>query len=164
MRQLKSISRVEQLGNIYVVNFLKNENTILHFSKPEVQAAIGSNKFAIFGNPKTKKFSELMPEILNHIGPKQMSLLQELMKETYKKNVDKIAEADQKEENDIPNLVEGQNFKEASKKEQPLNYKRGFFFQQIRQFRLIMEVCKSNINQLNPFNHKKLIKFKRQIQ
>ncbi|CAD8150499.1 unnamed protein product [Paramecium octaurelia] len=120
-KKLKQVIKkfgVQQLGNIDEVNFFKDDNTIIHFSKPEVQAAIGSNTFAIFGNPETKKFAELMPEILNHIGPNQMGLLQELMKENQsKEKVEKIAEADAKDEDDIPVLVQGQNFEEASKKE-----------------------------------------------
>lgn len=75
---------MQPLQGIDEVNFFKDDGSIIHFKKPEVQAAVASNTFAIFGNPETKRFSDLMPEILQHIGPKQMPMLKELMENTKK--------------------------------------------------------------------------------
>jgi hypothetical protein len=57
----------------------------------------------------------LFPEILTHLGPRQMGILKELLSKQMK-NVNKISEntIPEQNEDDIPDLVE--NFEEVSKK------------------------------------------------
>ncbi|KAM3144333.1 hypothetical protein pb186bvf_003497 [Paramecium bursaria] len=121
-KKLKQVIKrygVQPLQAIDEVNFFKDDNTIMHFKKPEVHAAFQSHSFAIFGNPETKTFKELMPDIMQQIGPKQLPLLQEMMASQLQRNPnDKIQESDAKDEEDVPELVGGENFEELSKHEQ----------------------------------------------
>lgn len=52
-----------------------------------------------------------MPEILSHLGPKQVGLLKDLFGNMGKKGVETIKE----ENEDVPELVSGANFEEKSK-------------------------------------------------
>ena len=54
-----------------------------------------------------------MPEILTHLGPKQVGLLKSLFGQMAKKSNNTIKE--EKDEEDVPELVSGANFEEKSK-------------------------------------------------
>lgn len=56
---------------------------------------------------------DLLPDILTHLGPKQLGALSQLIK----KPEDEIKESPGDEEEDVPSLV-NQDFEEASKKQQ----------------------------------------------
>lgn len=74
-----------------------------------VHSAISSNLFAIYGNAEEKELTELVPGILNQLGPDSLASLRKLA-ETYK-NMEKTM-GDKKDEDDdeIPDLVEGETF------------------------------------------------------
>lgn len=74
-----------------------------------MHAAVPANTFAIYGNGEDKELTELVPGILNQLGPDSLASLRKLA-ETYQ-NLQK-AEKDGagEEEDDIPELVEGENF------------------------------------------------------
>ena len=55
---------------------------------------------------------DLIPEIIQHLGPKQLQSLKELIKPT--KRSEDIKEQPGEEEEDIPNLV-NQNFEDKAK-------------------------------------------------
>ena len=57
---------------------------------------------------------ELIPDILQHLGPKQLESLKELIKPS-KKSED-IKEQPEEEDEEIPNLV-NQNFEDKAKEE-----------------------------------------------
>ncbi|CAK9303155.1 unnamed protein product [Gordionus sp. m RMFG-2023] len=59
---------VNTIPGIEEVNMIKNDGTVIHFNNPKVQASLASNTFAITGHGETKNFTELMPNILSHIG------------------------------------------------------------------------------------------------
>ena len=56
---------------------------------------------------------DLLPDILTHMGPKQMGALSKLLKKPA--GAEGIKESTAEEEEDVPNLV-NQDFEEASKK------------------------------------------------
>jgi len=68
----------QQLG-VDEINFFRDDNTILHFSRPEAYASIQNNTFIVSGEAETKTIKDLLPDIIQQLGPKQHKLLQELV-------------------------------------------------------------------------------------
>lgn len=85
----------------------QNETNSLSAS---VHAAVPSNTFALYGNGEEKELTELVPGILNQLGPDSLASLRKLA-ESYQ-NLQKAQGGDKKDddEDDIPDLVEGENF------------------------------------------------------
>ncbi len=77
-----------------------------------VHAAVPANTFAIYGNGEDKELTELVPGILNQLGPDSLASLRKLA-ESYqnmqKDGGDKEADDD---DDDIPDLVAGENFED----------------------------------------------------
>jgi nascent polypeptide-associated complex subunit beta len=61
------------------VNFFKDDNTILHFSKPEVYASVQNSTFIVTGESETKNIKDLLPDILQQLGPKQHKILKDIV-------------------------------------------------------------------------------------
>ncbi|KOS18310.1 Nascent polypeptide-associated complex subunit beta [Escovopsis weberi] len=88
------------------VNMFKEDGNVIHFAAPKVHAAVPSNTFAIYGNGEDKELTELVPGILNQLGPDSLASLRKLA-ESYQS----LQKAEKAEEDDeIPDLVEGENF------------------------------------------------------
>lgn len=89
-----------------------NTDLIAHHT---VHAAVPANTFAIYGNGEDKELTELVPGILNQLGPDSLASLRKLA-ESYQsmqqKEGDKEADDDE-----IPDLVAGENFEGESKVE-----------------------------------------------
>ncbi|KAL1972575.1 hypothetical protein VTN31DRAFT_6989 [Thermomyces dupontii] len=91
------------------VNMFKEDGNVIHFSNPKVHASVPSNTFALYGNGEEKELTELVPGILNQLGPDSLASLRKLA-ESYQ-NLQKKEEGEKKDdEDDIPDLVEGENF------------------------------------------------------
>lgn len=75
----------------------------ISFLPPLVHAAVQANTFAIYGNGEDKELTELVPGILNQLGPDSLASLRKLA-ESYQ-----LQKKDEDDE-DIPDLVEGENF------------------------------------------------------
>lgn len=105
------------LNDISEVNMFKDDGTIMNFKSPEVLASIPSNTVVVMGKSETKSVKDLLPDIIQHLGPKQFETLKEIMKGMKKpgKEGDSIKEAANEEDDEVPNLVGGANFEEASK-------------------------------------------------
>ncbi|CAG9940720.1 unnamed protein product [Clonostachys rosea f. rosea IK726] len=88
------------------VNMFKSDGNVIHFAAPKVHAAVPHNTFAIYGNGEDKELTELVPGILNQLGPDSLASLRKLA-ESYQ-NMQKGEKGD--DEDDIPDLVEGENF------------------------------------------------------
>ncbi len=71
-----------------------------------VHAAVPSNTFAIYGNGEDKELTELVPGILNQLGPDSLASLRKLA-ESYQNMSKDTKDAD---DDDIPDLVAGENF------------------------------------------------------
>jgi nascent polypeptide-associated complex subunit beta len=82
---------------------------------PIVHASVPSNTFAIYGNGEDKELTELVPGILNQLGPDSLASLRKLA-ESYQSLQKKEGGAEGKkegeddDEDDIPDLVDGENF------------------------------------------------------
>lgn len=76
-----------------------------------MHASVPSNTFAIYGAGEDKELTELVPGILNQLGPDSLASLRKLA-ESYqslqKKEVDD--KKDDSDDDDIPDLVEGKDF------------------------------------------------------
>ena len=79
-----------------------------------VHASVPSNTFAIYGNGEDKELTELVPGILNQLGPDSLASLRKLA-ESYQSLQKKDGggeggKGDDVDDDDIPDLVEGENF------------------------------------------------------
>ncbi|PIG89701.1 nascent polypeptide-associated complex (NAC) subunit [Aspergillus arachidicola] len=94
------------------VNMFKEDGNVIHFGAPKVHASVPSNTFALYGNGEEKELTELVPGILNQLGPDSLASLRKLA-ESYQNMQKNQAGAEGKkddDEDDIPDLVEGENF------------------------------------------------------
>ena len=76
-----------------------------------VHASVPSNTFAVYGNGEDKELTELVPGILNQLGPDSLASLRKLA-ESYQSMQKKDGGdgKDDPDDDDIPDLVEGQDF------------------------------------------------------
>lgn len=72
--QMKRLG-VNGIPGIEEVNMFKEDNSVIHFENPKVQANIGANTYVISGNNETKNISELAPQLLSQMGPEGMMKL-----------------------------------------------------------------------------------------
>ncbi|KAI4105258.1 MAG: hypothetical protein L6R37_002806 [Teloschistes peruensis] len=117
---------VQPIQAIEEVNMFKEDGNVIHFSAPKeikVHAAVPSNTFAVYGNGEDKELTELVPGILNQLGPDSLASLRKLA-ESYQSLQKKEGGAgaggsggeDGKggggddDDDDIPELVAGENF------------------------------------------------------
>jgi nascent polypeptide-associated complex subunit beta len=75
-----------------------------------VHAAVPANTFAIYGNGEDKELTELVPGILNQLGPDSLASLRKLA-ESYQSMQKKEGE-ENADDDDIPDLVAGETFDE----------------------------------------------------
>ena len=88
-----------------------------------VHASVPSNTFALYGAGEDKELTELVPGILNQLGPDSLASLRKLA-ESYQ-SLQKGGEGEDgkkiegaggdDDDEDIPDLVEGENFEGESK-------------------------------------------------
>jgi len=90
----------------------REDGNVLHFTAPKVHAAISSNTFAIYGTGQVKELTELVPGILNQLGPDSLASLRKLA-ESYQtvqpgqqKPPNVGGAADDDDDDDVPDLVE----------------------------------------------------------
>ena len=84
---------IQKLPEIEEVNFFKDDDTVIHFVKPDVQFAIKEKLLVVSGPNEEKPIKDLMPGIIKQVGPQQFEALKKLaetMKEakTEEKKVD----------------------------------------------------------------------------
>ncbi|POY75880.1 hypothetical protein BMF94_0963 [Rhodotorula taiwanensis] len=104
---------VQGVGAVEEVNMFMDDGKVLNFNRPTVHAAAGSNTYAVYGHGVAKEITELMPGIIQQLGPDTMASLQKLA-EQYSRGQQGpdgaagIAEADEEDDDadDIPELVE----------------------------------------------------------
>ena len=95
---------IQPMQGIDEANFFREDNMIMHFQNPKVQANIKDNFFVVSGPNEVKSVRDLMPGILTQLGPNSAKVLQDLLKEVKEtKN----------EEDEVPELVD-QNFEDIA--------------------------------------------------
>lgn len=116
---------VQPVTGVEEVNMFKEDGNVLHFGAPKVSvhAALPANTLAVYGPGQTKELTELVPGILNQLGPDSLANLRRLA-ESYQSLTARqaqlnAAKGDEKKDgevdDEIPDLVE--NFDEADKAE-----------------------------------------------
>ncbi|KFA64024.1 hypothetical protein S40285_04222 [Stachybotrys chlorohalonatus IBT 40285] len=105
-QSLKKLN-TQPIQAIEEVNMFKSDGNVIHFAAPKVHAAVQSNTFAIYGQGEEKELTELVPGILNQLGPDSLASLRKLA-ESYT-NLQKTEKGGD-DDDDIPDLVDGENF------------------------------------------------------
>jgi len=113
--QLKKL-QINPIPGIEEVNMFKDDGSVLHFSAPKVQASSQANTFAISGQAETKQVSEMLPSIVNQLGPEGFASLRKLAMEKVDEEKAAAVTQEVKPDDDVPEL-EG-DFEQASKQEE----------------------------------------------
>lgn len=103
---------VNTIPSIEEVNIFKDE-MVIQFVNPKVQASIAANTWVVSGSPQTKNLQDLLPGIINQLGPDNLINLKKIAQQ-FRNQGPHIAEED---DDDVPDLVEGETFEEAAKDE-----------------------------------------------
>ncbi|KAL8213737.1 hypothetical protein R6Q57_003186 [Mikania cordata] len=110
---------VNTIPSIEEVNIFKDE-TVIQFLNPKVQASIGANTWVVSGSPQTKKLQDILPGILNQLGPDNLDNLRKLAEQFQKQAPGEGAAAKSALEDDdeVPELVAGETFEAAAEEGQ----------------------------------------------
>ncbi|KAH8368600.1 hypothetical protein KR200_009276 [Drosophila serrata] len=121
---LKKLS-VNTIPGIEEMNIFKSDGTVIHFNNPKMQASLPGNTYAFTGHCESKKISEMMPDILTHLGSHDINQLKKLATEFANKSAaggagsSVAAAAADAGDDDVPDLVE--NFEEVAMADVPTN-------------------------------------------
>ena len=97
------------IPEIQEVNLFKDDGNVIHFTNPKLQAAINSNTYVVSGQAETKKLQDLLPGIINQLGPDNLANLKKIAESISKKD----SKEGGAEDDDVPELVD--NFDAAAK-------------------------------------------------
>ncbi|RZC88658.1 hypothetical protein C5167_016517 [Papaver somniferum] len=111
---------VNAIPAIQEVNIFKDD-VVIQFQNPKVQASIAANTWVVSGSPQTKKLQDLLPGIINQLGPDNLDNLRKLA-EQFQKQMSGGAGAipgtiPEEDDNDVPELVAGETFEAAADEE-----------------------------------------------
>ncbi|KAJ7204649.1 hypothetical protein GGX14DRAFT_645722 [Mycena pura] len=114
---------VQPIPGVEEVNMFREDGNVLHFTAPKglsypcavsydaLHAALTANTFAIYGAGHVKELTELVPGILNQLGPDSLASLRKLA-ESYQAIQGQTgtrpagAAAEDDDDDDVPDLVE----------------------------------------------------------
>lgn len=93
-----------------------DDGTIIHFNNCEVQASLPANTFVIISPAEAKSITEMLPEILSHLGANSLTSPRKF-NEQFPRQVDRKAPTpeDTDDDKDVSDLLE--NFYETSNNE-----------------------------------------------
>ena len=108
---------VTNIPAIEEVNLFTADGKVIHFANPKVQASIAANTYVVSGPNETKQLTELLPGIMNQLGPDNIDHLKQIADNLAYNNGGapapaSKAEADDGDDDDVPELVE--NFEDVS--------------------------------------------------
>merc|ERR1712125_113035 len=99
--QFKRIG-VNNIPGIEEVNMFKEDGSVLHFAAPKVQASVTANTYVITGHGETKQLQELLPGIINQLGPDNLMNLKRIAEGFAAAG--KSSDSASAEEDDIPDV------------------------------------------------------------
>jgi len=108
---------VQPIQAIEEVNMFKEDGQVIHFKAPKVHASVPANTFAIYGHGEDKELTELVPGILNQLGPDSLATLRQLAESLQQKQGSEGGAPGEKadDDDDVPDLVE--SFEDAEKQD-----------------------------------------------
>ncbi|KAF4394224.1 hypothetical protein CsatB_022884 [Cannabis sativa] len=113
---------VNAIPAIEEVNIFKDD-VVIQFINPKVQASIAANTWVVSGSPQTKKLQDILPSILNQLGPDNLDNLKKLAEQFQKQAPGAAgagdATAQEDDDDDVPELVPGQTFEAAAEEKAP---------------------------------------------
>ncbi|KAI5116987.1 hypothetical protein M0805_001484 [Coniferiporia weirii] len=100
---------VQPIPGVEEVNMFREDGNVLHFTAPKVHASVPANTFAIYGTGNVKELTELVPGILNQLGPDSLASLRKLA-ESYQaiqgQQRPGAGAPEAEDDDDVPDLVE----------------------------------------------------------
>ncbi|KAF3327996.1 transcription factor BTF3 4-like protein [Carex littledalei] len=116
---------VNSIPGIEEVNIFKDD-VVIQFQNPKVQASIAANTWVVSGSPQTKKLQDILPSIINQLGPDNLDNLRRIAEQFQKEAADKAGPADGaatagatvEDDDDVPDLVPGVTFEEVAATEE----------------------------------------------
>lgn len=118
---------VNTLPSIEEVNiFREGGDKIIHFSSPNVQAAVGANTFVIGGSSALKDLKDMLPDIADQLSPANLQSLMATLNDGAMAGMGAVptpavaaggAAAGGDNDNDgdgVPDLVDNENFEAAA--------------------------------------------------
>merc|ERR1719263_2690920 len=66
---------MQPLSDIDEVNMFKDDNTVIHFKRPNCQFSVRESLLVVTGAPETKALQTMLPDILKQVGPKRYQFL-----------------------------------------------------------------------------------------
>ncbi|EKM76780.1 hypothetical protein AGABI1DRAFT_115651 [Agaricus bisporus var. burnettii JB137-S8] len=99
---------VQPVTGVEEVNMFREDGNVLHFTAPKVHAAVTANTFAVYGQGHVKELTELVPGILNQLGPDSLASLRKLAEsyQAIQQSQQRPAGAADDDDDDVPDLVE----------------------------------------------------------
>ncbi|XP_008777643.1 nascent polypeptide-associated complex subunit beta isoform X1 [Phoenix dactylifera] len=104
---------VNAIPAIEEVNIFKDD-IVIQFVNPKVQASIAANTWVVSGSPQTKRLQDLLPGIINQLGPDNLDNLRKLAEQFQKQSPGAGAAAKVDDDDDVPELVAGETFEAAA--------------------------------------------------
>ncbi|XP_042060034.1 nascent polypeptide-associated complex subunit beta-like [Salvia splendens] len=108
---------VNAIPGIEEVNIFK-EDVVIQFVNPKVQASVAANTWVVSGTPQNKKLQDILPQIINQLGPDNLENLKKLAEQFQKQAPGGTTSgAGEDDDDDVPELVAGEMFEAAAEEE-----------------------------------------------
>lgn len=113
---------VNSIPAIEEVNIFKDDQ-VIQFINPKVQASIAANTWVVSGSPQTKKLQDILPGIINQLGPDNLDNLRKLAEQFQNRAPNANADAggtnaQEDDDDEVPELVAGETFEAAAEEGQ----------------------------------------------
>ncbi|KAJ8442541.1 hypothetical protein Cgig2_026483 [Carnegiea gigantea] len=113
---------VNSIPAIEEVNIFKDDQ-VIQFINPKVQASIAANTWVVSGSPQTKKLQDILPGIINQLGPDNLDNLRKLAEQFQNRAPNANADASgtnaqEDDDDEVPELVAGETFEAAAEEGQ----------------------------------------------
>eukprot|EP00127_Corallochytrium_limacisporum_P006723 Clim_evm12s234 gene=Clim_evmTU12s234 len=102
----------QPIPDIATVNMFTKSGKVLMFQNPKVMAAVNANTVAVTGTPQEKELSEVLPQVIQEMGPESMGILQQILQKAGVGAEGAKEAAAGGDDDDVPELVE--NFDETA--------------------------------------------------
>ncbi|KAL3630131.1 nascent polypeptide-associated complex beta subunit [Castilleja foliolosa] len=105
---------VNAIPQIEEVNIFKDD-VVIQFINPKVQASIAANTWVVSGTPQNKKLTDILPSIINQLGPDNLENLKKLAEQFQKQGLaaeggSTTGATEAQDDEEVPELVAGETF------------------------------------------------------